>query len=41
VIAKYYDDAHAAKKGQVDAPFYLELAQRIGGPVLEIACGTG
>jgi SAM-dependent methyltransferase len=41
VIAKYYDDAYAAKKDLVDAPFYLELARRIGGPVLKIACGTG
>lgn len=41
IIAKYYDDAYAAKKDLVDAPFYLELARRIGGPVLEMACGTG
>jgi SAM-dependent methyltransferase len=41
VIGKYYDDAYAAKKDLVDAPFYLELARRIGGPVPEIACGTG
>jgi SAM-dependent methyltransferase len=25
----------------VDAAFYLELAKEIGGPVLEIGCGTG
>jgi SAM-dependent methyltransferase len=24
-----------------DGPFYLALAQQLGGPVLEIACGTG
>lgn len=24
-----------------DATFYLDLAQRIGGPILELACGTG
>src|SRR5436853_372233 len=24
-----------------DGPFYVDLAQRIGGPVLEIGCGTG
>jgi SAM-dependent methyltransferase len=24
-----------------DGPFYLALAQRIGGPVLELGCGTG
>ena len=41
VLAKYYDQAYAAKKDLVDLPFYLELAQSCGGPVLEIACGTG
>lgn len=41
VIAKYYDGAYAAKQDLVDLPFYLELAEQQGGPVLEIACGTG
>jgi SAM-dependent methyltransferase len=41
VLAEYYDDAYAAKKDLVDLPFYSALAKRIGGPVLEIACGTG
>lgn len=41
VTAKYYDGAYAAKQDLVDLPFYLELAERIGGPVLEVACGTG
>jgi SAM-dependent methyltransferase len=41
VIAKYYDGAYAAKQDLVDLPFYLELAAQYGGPVLEIACGTG
>ena len=41
VLAKYYDQAYAVKKDLVDLPFYLELAQSCGGPVLEIACGTG
>lgn len=39
--AKYYDDAYAAKKDLVDLPFYLDLARKCGGPVLEIGCGTG
>jgi SAM-dependent methyltransferase len=39
--AGYYDPAYAAKKDLADVPFYLELAKRIGGPVLELACGTG
>jgi len=41
VTAKYYDGAYAAKQDLVDLPFYLELAQQIGGPILEVACGTG
>ena len=41
IAAKYYDDAYAAKKDLVDLPFYLDLAKRIGGPILELACGTG
>jgi SAM-dependent methyltransferase len=44
VSAKYYDAAYAKfaeKQVLVDAGFYLELARRSGGPVLEIGCGTG
>ena len=41
VLAKYYDGAYAAMKDLIDAPFYVDLAQRIGGPVLEMGCGTG
>jgi SAM-dependent methyltransferase len=41
VIAKYYDGAYSAKQDLVDLPFYLDLAEHSGGPVLEIACGTG
>ncbi len=41
LMAEYYDDAYAAKKDLVDVPFYSALAKRVGGPVLEIACGTG
>jgi SAM-dependent methyltransferase len=39
--AQYYDQAYAAKADLVDLPFYVDLAKRIGGPVLEIGCGTG
>jgi SAM-dependent methyltransferase len=39
--AKYYDDAYAAKQDLVDLPFYLNLAKKSPGPVLEIGCGTG
>jgi SAM-dependent methyltransferase len=41
VSAKYYDAAYAAMGVIDDAPFYLELAEQQGGPVLEIGCGTG
>lgn len=37
-VAEFYDQVYA---GRADIPFYLEEAGRAGGPVLEIACGTG
>jgi SAM-dependent methyltransferase len=40
ISARYYDAAYAAIE-LVDQPFYLDLARQVGGPVLEIACGTG
>lgn len=39
--AKYYDEAYATKEDLADRDFYVDLADRIGGPVLELACGTG
>lgn len=41
VSAKFYDEAYVAKEDLVDRDFYVDLARRIGGPVLELACGTG
>lgn len=41
ISAKYYDDAYATKEDLVDRDFYVDLAKTIGGPVLELACGTG
>jgi SAM-dependent methyltransferase len=41
ISAKYYDDEYAVKQDLVDLPFYLDLAEEKGGPILEIACGTG
>jgi SAM-dependent methyltransferase len=41
VLAPHYDAAYAVKKDLNDLPFYVDLAKRSGGPVLEIACGTG
>jgi SAM-dependent methyltransferase len=41
VSAKYYDDAYATVATLIDQPFYLDLAKTIGGPVLEMGCGTG
>ena len=40
LLAKHYDGAYEAMKLD-DAPFYLDLARKSGGPVLEIGCGTG
>jgi SAM-dependent methyltransferase len=41
ITAKHYNGAYAAKQDLVDLPFYLDLAERSTGPILEIACGTG
>jgi len=41
ISAKYYDDAYAVKPDLVDLPYYVDLAKQIGGPVLEMGCGTG
>jgi SAM-dependent methyltransferase len=38
-IAPFYDWEHG--DFQDDLPLYLALARRYGGPVLELACGTG
>jgi SAM-dependent methyltransferase len=38
--ARYYDAAYTAIN-LVDVAFYVGLAREIGGPVLEIGCGTG
>ena len=39
VLARYYDWEHAAFED--DVAMYLGFAKRTGGPVLELACGTG
>jgi len=41
ITSEHYDAAYAAKQDLVDLPFYVDLAKKSGGPVLEIACGTG
>lgn len=41
VAAKYYDEAYASVRDLDDISFYVDLARRTGGPVLELACGTG
>ena len=41
VSAKYYDDAYATKEDLDDLNFYVDMAKANGGPVLELACGTG
>lgn len=40
ISAKYYDGAYGTFDLS-DARFYVDLAKEIGGPVLEIGCGTG
>ncbi|MBV8607870.1 MAG: class I SAM-dependent methyltransferase [Singulisphaera sp.] len=39
--ARHYDPAYAADRRLNDLAFWLELAGRHGGPILEVACGTG
>ena len=41
VSAKYYDDAYSTLEDLSDLRFYTGMAARTGGPVLELACGTG
>jgi SAM-dependent methyltransferase len=41
VHAAYYDGAYDTIRDPADAAFYMQLAREIGGPVLEIGCGTG
>ena len=44
VTHKHYDAAYAKlaeKQALVDLPFYVDLARKSRGPVLEIGCGTG
>jgi SAM-dependent methyltransferase len=41
ISAKYYDEAYANKEDLEDVAFYVEQAKSSGGPVLELACGTG
>ena len=41
ILASHYDTGYCSKQDLVDLPFYVDLARKSGGPVLEIACGTG
>jgi len=40
-MAELYDCYTAGKMGERDLPLWLALAKESGGPVLELACGTG
>ena len=40
VLARFYDAAYS-KANLRDVPFYVDLAERVGGHALEIGCGTG
>lgn len=39
--APFYDWENAQTLGRRDVPFWRRLANRAGGPVLELGCGTG
>ena len=39
--APFYDWENARTLGKRDVPFWRNLAQHCGGPVLELGCGTG
>jgi len=39
--AEYYDYDHVGQPMMEDVPFYIEYAKETGGPILELACGTG
>lgn len=41
ISARFYDLMYDAVQSKLDVPFYLELAHRHSGPVLELGCGTG
>lgn len=42
VIARFYDDDYAVVRTPTgDVDFYVEEAQRAGGPVIEFGCGSG
>lgn len=42
LLAEQYDDVYAVLRDPSgDVGFYVELARRTGGPVLELGCGTG
>ncbi|HEY2388048.1 MAG TPA: class I SAM-dependent methyltransferase [Candidatus Binatia bacterium] len=42
LIARTYDAVYArVRDPSGDRTFYLELAREVGGPVLELGCGTG
>src|SRR6476469_2866188 len=38
-LARYYDWEH--NDYDVDVPLYQDFARRTGGPILELACGSG
>jgi 2-polyprenyl-3-methyl-5-hydroxy-6-metoxy-1,4-benzoquinol methylase len=40
LIVKYYDQAFG-RSGEHETAWYLDKAQTFGGPVLDLACGTG
>lgn len=41
ISAEHYDADYRARGRVDDIPMYVEMAQKSGGPVLEMGCGTG
>ncbi len=41
ILAWHYDTGYCSKQDLVDVPFSVDVAWKSGGPVLEIAGGTG
>lgn len=41
IAAPFYDADYATLRGDADVSFYVDLAKELGGPVLEMGCGTG
>lgn len=41
ISGQHYDNMIKSKNTYEDIPFYIKQAKKYGGPILELACGTG